>query len=218
MLKRLPTNDPLYDDALAAAGVTEFPLVRIQKRDGEKQIVYGVVYAPGEVDTHGEVMFAPAIEEMCHNFTRLMMSKGGSVIDMEHDNKPLSAYPVESYIETAEGRDWPAGSWVMAVKIEDPEIWSMVKAGTLNGFSFEAMVTKLAAVVGVDLMPDAMGVTDEVEGHNHAYFIEFDENGRVCGGQTSMDAGHRHNIRSGTATEAASIGSIPTHSHRLLVN
>lgn len=218
MRARPDSQDELRMDALASAGVEAVPVVRIQKRDVEKQIVYGVVYAPGEVDTHGETMFAPAIEDMCHNFMRLMATKAGEVIDLEHDNVVVSAYPVECYIEPEEGKDWPKGSWIMAVKIEDPVVWSMVKDGTLNGFSFEAMVSKMNAVVEVDVEVDGWGRTAEAQGHDHVFFVEYDEDGRIIGGTTSLDMGHRHTIRAGTTTDKSIGPGIPSHSHRLTVN
>lgn len=214
----LRTNgqDQIIDDAMASLAESA-PVVRIVKSNAEKQIVYGVVYAPGEIDAHGETMLAEDVETMCHEFMRLVALNKGAVIDTEHDNVALSAFPVECYIEKEEGNDWPVGSWVMGVKIEDPGIWSDVKKGRLNGFSFEAMVRKLPVVVEVELEPDMVGKTAENEGHDHVFFMEFNEEGRVVGGTTSFDNGHRHKIRAGTATEMASAPGIKDHAHRLPV-
>lgn len=209
-------NHDLLDDAILADKALH-PVVRIAKTVVEKQIVYGVVYAPGEVDAHGEAMMAEDIEDMCHKFLQVVAKTGGAVIDKSHDNQALAAYPVESYIETEEEKDWPVGSWIMGVKIEDPTIWASVKAGDLNGFSFEAMVRKLPIIVEVDLEPDFIGTTAKSEDHDHVFFLEYDAEGRVIGGTTSFDLNHRHIIKAGTATEHAIAPNGKKHAHRLPV-
>lgn len=189
------------------------PIVR---KNADRQIVYGVVYAPGEIDAHGEIMLAPAIEQMAHKFMRLLVDKGGAVIDQQHDNVPVSAYPIESYIETQEGMDWPVGSWIMGVKIEDPVIWQKIKAGEINGYSFEAMVTKMPMVVEYEVPYDMLATTEEALGHTHIFFLEFDvQTGKIVNGITSMDLGHRHTITMGTATEMAAGPGTKAHAHRL---
>lgn len=203
----------------AAAEVRRAKCAPIVTKNVDKQIVYGVVYAPGEVDAHGEIMLADAIEEMAHKFLPLMAEKGMAVIDQQHDNVPVAAYPVESWIETEEGKDWPVGSWLLGVKIADPVVWKKVKDGEINGFSFEAMVSKMTVVVEVEAEADLLAKTYEAAGHDHMFFLEFDpDTGRVMSGITSMDQGHRHVITMGTATEMAAGVGIAAHAHRLPVN
>jgi hypothetical protein len=64
--------------------------VPIKKTDGEKQIVYGEVYAPYILDTYGEFMTPEDIEVMAHRFMQLDLSK---VIDTQHDNQPNGSFP-----------------------------------------------------------------------------------------------------------------------------
>ena len=209
-----PNDHPLLEDA-RKSDVWSDTVVRIQKKDAEKQIAYGVVYAPGEIDSHGEAMLAEDIEAMCHEFMKVYAQKRGEVIDTEHDNVAVGAYPVESYIETESGKPWPVGSWIMGVKVEDPVIWAKIKKGILNGYSFEAMVKKLNTVVEIEVEVDFVGKTAENEDHDHVFFIEFNDEGRVIGGCTSFDKGHRHDIVTGTTTELAAGVGIPSHAHRL---
>lgn len=191
------------------------PIVR---KDADRQIVYGVVYAPGEVDSHGDMMFPDGVEQMAHAFMRVIADKGMNVLDQQHDNVPVDAYPVESWVETEEGRPWPVGSWLMGVKINDTELWGRIKKGEINGFSFEAMVRKLPMVVEVEVDVDLLSKTAESEGHDHLFFLEFDpQSGVIVKGVTSMDLGHRHVIAAGTATEMAGGPGIKPHAHRLPV-
>lgn len=215
-MKRTTPYDALLEDAQKGyAKVAKCaPIVR---KDVEKQIVYGVVYAPGEIDSHGEMMLAADIEIMAHSFMQRMVETKNAVIDVEHDNNAVGAYPVESYVETRTDMPWPAGSWLLGVKIEDAAIWQKVKSGELNGYSFEAMVLKRPVVVEVTLDPDYLGKTDKAEGHDHVFFLEFNEEGRVTGGTTSYDYGHRHTIMAGTATEMTGTAAVKPHAHRLPV-
>lgn len=191
------------------------PIVR---KDVDRQIVYGVVYAPGEVDAHGEFMLPSAVEEMCHKFMSVMADKGMSVIDQQHDNVPVAAYPVESWIETEEGRPWPVGSWIMGVKVMDPVVWEKIKKGEINGYSFEAMVSKMPMVVEIEVEHDLLAKTAPAYGHDHVFFLEFDvTTGKVKSGLTSFDLGHRHVITAGTATEMAGGPGVKPHAHRLPV-
>jgi hypothetical protein len=96
-------------------------------------------------------------------------------------------------------------------------VWADVKVGNLNGFSFEAMVRKMPKVVEVEVEADVLGITSTNEGHDHVFFLDFDENGRVQGGTTSHEQGHRHTIRAGTATDFAETVDVKSHSHRLPV-
>lgn len=213
-MRRIYNEDPLLEDATAGSAPV-MKTVEISRKNDAKQIVYGVVYAPGEIDTHGETMFEDDIEEMCHRFMKRAMLESGAVIDVNHDNAARSAYPVECYIEREEGNEWPVGAWVLGVKIEDPGIWGDVQTGVLNGFSFEAFTKKMAVVVMVDNHEDTIGRTAKSENHDHVYFLEHDASGRVIGGKTSMDAGHWHEIKSGTATEMHVSSNGKYHAHRL---
>jgi SAM-dependent methyltransferase len=118
----------------ALSGKT-FPIF---KADGEKQIVYGVVLAPNETDLQEDWMRPEEIEKTAHFF---MMN--GQTIGREHQEKAAKVVPVESYIAPV---DFPCegqygdqmvkkGSWVLGVKVMDPEDWEKVKSGEYTGFS-----------------------------------------------------------------------------------
>jgi hypothetical protein len=68
-------------------------------------------------------------------------------VNLEHNpDAPVEAYMTKSWIKEDEqdlsnkyGMDLPIGSWVGEYKIEDPEVWKMVKDGVVNGFSIEGL-------------------------------------------------------------------------------
>lgn len=184
--------------------------IRVKKVDEDRQIVFGEVYAPMVIDTWGEMMTAEDIETLAHRFMELVHLNRS--IDTGHDETSNGSYPIESFIARAGDPDYAEGAWVLGVKVTDTAIWDQVKKGQLNGFSFQAMVRKLPAVVELEVTRDNFGETEEVDGHTHLYFVELNDDGRVASGRTTTDAGHSHVIKSGTATEASA-----GHAHRFFI-
>ena len=100
---------------------------------GDQQIVYGVVSEPDTIDLQGDRLSESEIRKACHKF--MMESQR---IGKEHEG-PAKADVIESYIAPTDfvcgGQAVRKGSWVMAVKIHDPDIWQAVKKGDITGFS-----------------------------------------------------------------------------------
>lgn len=190
-------------------------MFKAKKIDTFQQVVQGVVYEPNVLDSHGEVMTAPEVEKMAHRFLKdVMLAKS---IDAMHDNVPRDAYPIESFIARANDPDgYAEGAWVMSVKVDDPTLWASVLKGDINGFSFEAYVTKGYQVVMVETAPLVLAATepDPVDGHTHIFAIKIDEDGKIVEGRTSTVNGHSHAISRGTATESAKDLTGKEHSHR----
>jgi hypothetical protein len=103
---------------------------------------------------------------------------------------------------------------VLGVKVPDREVWASVERGDINGYSFEAYVRKVPAIVVVSLQRDNVGETEEADGHTHLFYAVVDDEGRVVAGRTSTDAGHSHEVKKGTATEPGGNGA---HSHRFFI-
>lgn len=184
--------------------------VTIKSTNEEQQIVYGEVYAPYILDSYGDMMLPEDIEKMAHSF----IAKGefGGVIDTEHNNLGVDAYPVESFIARADDPNYTEGAWVVGVKIEDSEVWESVKKGEFNGFSMEALVIKKRAIANIETYIDNVGETDESSGHKHMVFVELDEMGKVVSGKTSTVDGHFHTITKSTATDESL-----NHTHRYFI-
>ena len=116
--------------------------VPILKAAAQKQIVYGVVLAPDEVDSQGDFMTAEDIETAAHAY--LATSR---VIGSEH-GRPIEASVVESYVAPQQlqfaGQTEPVsqGSWIMGVKIHDQAEWQKALAGGYTGFSVGGFGTR----------------------------------------------------------------------------
>jgi len=183
---------------------------KIGKIDEDQRIVYAVVYEPFVLDTWGDFMLPEDIVETAHNF--LKKPNLDQRIDTSHDYQSNGSYPIESFIARANDPDFAEGAWVMGVKVPDDKVWAKVKSGELSGFSMAGMAKMVPTVVEVTLGYADMGATEENEKHYHLFFLEFDNEGRVVSGRTSMDLGHTHEIKAGTATEITN-----GHSHRFFI-
>jgi hypothetical protein len=200
----------LSDGKIAVETITAQCSIKYVQED--ERIVKGEVYAPYIIDSHGEMMLPEDVELMAHRF---LIADKNKFIDVMHNNKPIKASVVESYIAKADDPDYTEGAWVMAVKVFDDDIWEQAKSGKLNGYSFEAMVYKYDAEVTYDYVPVHVGFVEENDGHFHAFYVEINKDGRVTGGQTGPggDDNHSHSILSGTATELSK-----SHAHRYFLN
>lgn len=111
--------------------------IPIMKMNGAKQIVYGVVLAPNEIDAQEDFMEPEEIEKAAH----LYLAKS-RIVGASH-SKPVEAYPVESFIAPQDlsftGQNGPQivkkGSWVLGVKVVDPAEWKKIVDGEYTGFS-----------------------------------------------------------------------------------
>lgn len=189
---------------------------KIVVKSESKRIVYGEVYAPMQIDTDGEAMTAAEIEKMAHSF---LMRGGTSKIDVQHDYAESGCHIVESFIARKNDPDgFLEGAWVLGVKVVPDELWEEVQKGELNGFSFAGGVNSKRVYATVTVARRIVGKVEKSEEggllppHQHEVDVEFDEDGHVIGGKTSMDFGHEHTVLRTTATEKAM-----DHAHRMIL-
>ena len=105
-----------------------------------KQIVYGVVSEPDSVDDEGDVMSAETIEEAAHAFLQKhRLLSDSHQRDAKGTLIQADAEIVESFVAPTDyevaGETIKKGSWVMAVKINSPELWYAVSSGEYDAFS-----------------------------------------------------------------------------------
>lgn len=177
-----------------------------------KHYVQGVVYQPLSVDSHGETFTVADVQKMAYDFVSKGMSKQ---IDLMHNGVLCGAEVVESFIARRGDPDYPENSWVMTVRLDEGPLWDAIKAGELNGFSLEAWVYKVAQTVLVDAVKIALGDTElnndplVIEHHQHEFYVEFSDVGRVSYGVTNEVLGHIHQIIATSVTEFSD-----EHNHR----
>lgn len=119
----------------SADGGEQLKEVPILKVDDDKRLVYGIVYAPDEVDTQGDTMTAGEIEKASQDF---MKNARTTQIDKNHNEEANQGFVAESWIVKdgdAVFGDQPVGSWAVSIKVEDDATWALVKSGDIGGIS-----------------------------------------------------------------------------------
>lgn len=125
--------------------------VQICLETNEKHIVMGAVLIPDKPiyrNQDGEEFYIQfskeTIEKLAHDY---LANDRVHSFTKEHEDVADGIYVVETWLKTSEndkskdyGIDVPVGSWLMAAKVENEEIWQKIKAGEMNGYSIEAFV------------------------------------------------------------------------------
>ena len=116
--------------------------------DEEQHIVFGValradfpIYRMSADKGEFYVVFTKeAIRDMYEKFMR----EGANNVNLNHSIDTDGCYIIQSFIkDSAKGinptgfEDIKDGSWFVAYKIENEEVWQKVKSGEFNGFSVE---------------------------------------------------------------------------------
>lgn len=106
-----------------------------EKAKAEERFVYGIVLEPETVDAQQDIYSADEIRNAAHAFMEKFRTIGLMHKGAINDKVKI----LESFIAPAdfevEGAPVKAGTWVMAVKVVDDELWKAVKGGDFTGFS-----------------------------------------------------------------------------------
>lgn len=179
-------------------------------RDDRKweRVVIGEILLPDTPNSYGDIMSREAIKEFAYAY----MMKGYQ-IDVNHDNVVVDdvVSVVESFIARAGDPDFIEGSWVIAMKINDLDLWQRILDGEINGYSYEALVTMLPVDIQNLRNRVITGVThaDLEDGHTHTYTVVVDALNKPISGGTGVTDGHSHGISTHTYTEI-----VDAHWHR----
>lgn len=115
----------------------------------DKHMLVGAVLVPNKPiyrNQGGEEFYvqfsSQTIEKLAHNF---LMSDRIYSFTEQHEVIADNVAVVESWIKLSEndksveyGIEAPIGTWFIAAKVENDDLWAKVKNGELNGFSVEA--------------------------------------------------------------------------------
>ncbi len=127
-------------------------MLSINKIDEEQRIIFCIVYSPDEADTQGDFAPADVIKDAAYNFMKCARTNN---VDKQHDFVPDEGYVAESWIVKENDPVFPnepAGSWAVAIKVENEETWRMVKEGEITGVSLAGQ----AAVEEIEKQEEAL--------------------------------------------------------------
>ncbi len=121
--------------------------MQVIKLHEEQQVVRGVVLEPDVVDSQDDMITIQEIEAASHGFM-IEVQRGVGSIGVDHEG-PADAVVVESFlapVEFVEGEQTiRKGSWVLAVKVFDDELWKSVKSGDRTAFSIHGTAERVPA-------------------------------------------------------------------------
>ncbi len=131
----LITNYPFRLKKEAELKSYEVKLLKGSAGDGDEHIVTGVVYEPEKVDAQGEYTDADEIRDACYHFM-----EAGAKFKLNHSGEPLDSVKLlENYIAPVtfelNGEVVKKGSWLMTLRVLDPELWQAIKEGRITGLS-----------------------------------------------------------------------------------
>lgn len=132
----------MFDDELTA----------MEFQDDEKRVIYSVAMRPNMLIPRKDINGEPAmvfyseetVNDLQQNFFKNNSHNGATI---NHDkNVRKDMYAFESWIvqdpekdkATSLGLQVQKGDWVLAQKVDNPEVWEDIKKGKLTGFSIEA--------------------------------------------------------------------------------
>jgi hypothetical protein len=112
-----------------------FRVVKAEEKNDERY-VFGVVLVPNEPDAQGDIYDEKEVEKACHSF----LEHFGGKIKIMHKGQPVDGViPIENYV-TKQPEDWgtevlPMGTWMLATRVKNDDVWQDVLDDTFTGYS-----------------------------------------------------------------------------------
>ena len=134
--------DPLEGNALIASALQKrIPLLKT----GDERYVLGVVLEPERVDAQQDIYSVAEVRDAAHHFMQEYRNLGLMHREILGEQVKI----LESYLAPAEfevdGTRIKRGTWLLAVRVVDEELWRQIKAGELTGFSIGGTALRSAA-------------------------------------------------------------------------
>lgn len=130
-----PAATPRAAEAAPLSDTVVKRFAHVRKDGAEERYVLGIVLEPEVVDAQSDIYSAAEIAQSAHTFMEKFRTVGlmhkGSINDKV---KILESYlaPVDFEVD---GVPVKKGTWLMAVRVLDDDLWAAVKEGGLTGFS-----------------------------------------------------------------------------------
>ena len=152
-------DEPAIEENFVALSKHKKSQYQLAKVDEEKRLLVGAALIPNkqiyrqEEGSEGYYMYFPqsVVTKAAHNFLINGMQSNHTV---QHEKKVEGLTVVESWLIEDDKKDkaykygfeLPVGTWMMAVKVNNDEVWQEVKSGKLKGFSIEAYFAEKMAM------------------------------------------------------------------------
>lgn len=127
-----PTSDPLAPERIVERSIR---LRKVEDRPEEERFVLGVVLEPETVDSQGDIYSSEEIRRAAHHFMEFYRHVGLQHRGLIDDRVVI----LESYLVPADceigGQAVKSGTWILAARVNDLELWAKVKSGDFDGWS-----------------------------------------------------------------------------------
>lgn len=125
-------DEPAAGGSLVAAALSKrIPLLKTS----EERYVLGIVLEPERVDAQQDIYSAAEVREAAHRFMEEYRNLGLMHREILGEQVKI----LESYLAPAafelDGTRVKPGTWLLAVRVVDDDLWRQIKAGELTGFS-----------------------------------------------------------------------------------
>lgn len=127
---------------------TELDLLEVQsqssvvmkKVDTDQRLILGVVLEPDSFDLQNDIYSAEEVRKACENFNTHCMK--GNVEHLITTEKLIITKSFILEVDAHIGEQFvKSGSWLMEMKVNDDELWSLTKSGEFGGFSIGGKAT-----------------------------------------------------------------------------
>lgn len=138
MISKLKESD--YEESINKRLPETLPIFKV---DEDQQIVGGIVYEPHAEDSQGDYSTEDEIRQACYYF---MENK--RKFKLQHEGAPITAKIniLENYIAPQDleisKEKVKKGSWILIIRVQDPELWKLVKEGKVTGFSMAGVARR----------------------------------------------------------------------------
>ena len=179
--KHIIVKSPDYEEGQG----TISRLIKIEKVDPVKHMVYGLVYSPNDIDstdTDDEFVTEVEIEKACERFMKQGLTPN---VDVAHSwKKEDGAFIRESWIVKSGDPMFPdeGGAWAVGIKVEKEELWGMVEAKEIAGLSLGGFAEKISVDTA---RGEGKGVGGDTQGDGGADVCQCP----ACGATTPHEKG-----------------------------
>lgn len=138
----------------------EINQVKFQVTNTEENILTGVVAIPDMIISRGDhfVYFSSStIKKMVQKYSKQNFF---SQVNTEHSTPVKGCYVFESWLTGKQdkaielGFNVPENTWMISMKVENPDLWLQAKQGDFTGFSLEGMFYHSESNLNQDITPE----------------------------------------------------------------
>lgn len=150
---------------------------KLTRMDDERRMVYGPVLIPEKPilrinQQTQEEYYIVFSRDVIRKLAYGMMKKARQAEATVMHAVPVGGCTiVETWLKEGESdksihlglKSMPDGTWFTGMKVDDEQVWTEIKAGTLRGFSIEAMMNEVETQMARDLSPEEQELIADIE-------------------------------------------------------